>query len=637
MTAADYMPIFLAETREQLQELNLAVVRLEAAREDRASREQIFRIAHSMKATSAAMGFTRMAALTHRMEDVFELVRQRRGPIQRQVVDVLLECLDALEHAIDAIDSRGSEDLYPDALIERLGRLVRARTPAQEAARAGGAVDMDELARSAAGARVLYVKTRLAHDAVMPPVRAYMVLAAAAEHGRILASRPSEELVESFAGNVIEAWIVSDDDTGAVAVRLERITDVAVADVVEHSAAAEQAPREPAPAEAPGRPRKGATTVRVDAARLDQLLDCVSAIDAQRAQARSLAARVGDPALARALADLDAAAQELQALVVQIRMIPVDSVFLRFPRLVRDLSARLGKKVELTLVGSDTEVDRVVADALAGPLVHLVRNALDHGLEPPDERLAVGKREAGTLELAARHEASSIVIEVRDDGRGIDPRAVATKAADAGLIAAGEVPSVEAGRATELLFAPGFSTVSDPTDLSGRGVGLDAVRWMASGLGGDVTLSSQPGAGTSVQIRIPVQLAMAPMMLVEAGHQSFAIPLEQVETTIALADHDVRGANGRRALSFGGGTLPLVDAASAFGASGSAVSGEHAVVVRAGRRRVALAVERLIGPRELITRAMAPGSELPGARAALLPGGDIARVADCDALEEVAA
>jgi two-component system chemotaxis sensor kinase CheA len=326
----------------------------------------------------------------------------------------------------------------------------------------------------------------------------------------------------------------------------------------------------------------------------------------------------------------------LQAMVMQVRMIPVEAVFLRFPRLVRDLSTKLGKQVDLQLVGKDTELDRTVVDALGDPLVHLVRNSLDHGLEGADERRAQGKPETGTLTISAQHAGGNVVITVADDGRGIDPARVASKAAERGLIAAEAVESVDMARAIELLFSPGFSTAEVTSDISGRGVGMDAVRAAIRGLGGEVVMTSEQGQGTSAQIRLPLTLAIMAALIVEADARPFAIPLDRIERTVRVADQAVRSVAGRRMLVLSDGVLPIVDASENYGGSADP-DAEYAVVVRGGGDRFALTVRRLVGQHELVTRPLPPevadGAALSGA--AVLSDGQIALIVDCDAVVNV--
>jgi two-component system, chemotaxis family, sensor kinase CheA len=372
----------------------------------------------------------------------------------------------------------------------------------------------------------------------------------------------------------------------------------------------------------------------VDAERLDQLMHFMGELVLHRTQVEALAADADVPGLSQAMQNLTRTSHALQAMVMQVRMIPVEAVFLRFPRLVRDLSTKLGKQVELELIGKDTELDRTVVDALGDPLVHLVRNSLDHGLEGPDERKAAGKPATGTLHLSARHAGGNVVIEVRDDGRGIDPAKVAEKAAERGLITEDQIASVDSARAIELLFHPGFSTAEVTSDISGRGVGMDAVRTSIRELGGEVLMTSELGEGTVAQIRLPLTLAIMAALLVEADGRAFAIPLDRIERTVRLGDHTVRSVAGSRMLVMRDGVLPIVDASERFGGPAHP-DAEYAVVVRNATGSLAVTVSTLYGQRELVTRPLPPevaeNSALSGA--AVMSDGQIALIVDCDAVE----
>jgi two-component system, chemotaxis family, sensor kinase CheA len=656
MDIARYLPMFMAEAREHLQELNIAVVRVEATPDDRATVDEIFRIAHSLKGMSATMGFEGMASLTHHMEDVFELLKQRRGGLDRAAIDVLLECLDALAAAVDAIEADGTEHLDPAALNHRLQALVRAPEPVAPVAAAGP--DPRELAAAAvaAGARVVHVRATLTEDTLMPSVRAYMILAAIAEHGELVASVPHHEEVDGFDGRAVEAWLACEHESDLVVTTVGGIADVAEATAAAFAApavgtAAAAAPEPEAPpvppdaaaAEPPAAPapvaaKKAAATVRVDAERLDALMHSMGELVVHRTLVESLAAEADVPGLSQAMQELTRSSQALQAMVMQVRMIPVDAVFMRVPRLVRDLSAKLGKNVDLRLVGKDTELDRTVVEALGDPLVHLIRNALDHGLESPADRVAAGKPATGTLEISARHAGGSVVIEVRDDGRGVNPVKVGRRAVERGLITADAAAALDGRGAAELLFQPGFSTAEVTSDVSGRGVGMDAVRTMVRELGGEVTLTSEAGRGTVAQIRLPLTLAIMAALLVEAGGEPYAIPLDRVERTLRLADHTVRSVAGQRVLVLRDGVLPLLDGAVAFGGR-PAEDADHAVIVRGQDRRLALAVTRLVGQRELVTRplpsAVADAAAVSGG--AVLSDGRIALIVDCDAVDPTGA
>ena len=378
--------------------------------------------------------------------------------------------------------------------------------------------------------------------------------------------------------------------------------------------------------------------MRVDAERLDQLMHHMGELVLHRTQVEGFATQADVPGLSQAMQNLTRASHALQQMVMQVRMIPVEAVFLRFPRLVRDLSTKLDKQVDLQLVGQDTELDRTVVDALGDPLVHLVRNALDHGLESPDERVAAGKPATGTLEISARHAGGNVIISVRDDGRGIDPARVARKAAERGLIAADAVDGVDAKGAAELLFHPGFSTAEVTSDISGRGVGMDAVRTTVRALGGEVLLQSELGHGTTAQVRLPLTLAIMAAMLVEIDERPFAVPIDRIERTVRFADHAVRSVAGAPMLVMSDGVLPIVDGGARLARVPTPHAG-HGVIVRTTDARLVLSVTRLVGQRELVTRPL-PGEVAEHAAlsgGAVLADGQIALIVDCDALGEGAA
>jgi len=638
MDISEYLPMFLAEGREHLQELNLSVVRIEEQPDDPETVDEIFRIAHSLKGMSATMGFAGMAALTHEMEDVFELLRQRKGGLGRDAVTVLLRCLDALSEAVDAIESDGREQIVPEPLIAELRGLIRDRTPDQSADRTGDPADAAAPPADAAeDRRVVRIDVQLADDVQMPAVRAYMVLSAVSEKGELISSAPTQENVEAFAGREIHIWLASEESEESLSALAGSVPDVAgVQAAVERP---EQA--EAVDAAAPGsgastnHKSKGASSVRVDAERLDQLMHYMGELVLHRTQVEGLVAQADVPGLSQAMQNLTRTSHALQQMVMQVRMIPVEAVFLRFPRLVRDLSTTLDKQVDLQLVGKETELDRTVVDALGDPLVHLVRNSLDHGLEPAAERIAAGKPAAGTLEISARHAGGNVIISVRDDGRGIDPARVARKAAERGLISADQVETIDAKAAAELLFHPGFSTADVTSDISGRGVGMDAVRTTVRELGGEVLLHSELGRGTTAQVRLPLTLAIMAAMLVEVEGRPFAVPIDRIERTVRLSDHAVRSVAGARMLVMGDGVLPIVDGGARL-CRVPTPDADHGVIVRAADARLVISVTRLVGQRELVTRPLpsevTEGAALSGG--AVLADGQIALIVDCDALGE---
>jgi two-component system chemotaxis sensor kinase CheA len=382
--------------------------------------------------------------------------------------------------------------------------------------------------------------------------------------------------------------------------------------------------------------KKPSQTVRVDADRLDALMHLMGELVVQRTHVEALAAEAGVPGLGQAMQDLTRSSHALQAMVMQIRMIPIEAVFLRFPRLVRDVATRLGKQVDLQLVGQETELDRTVVDAIGEPLVHLIRNALDHGLESPHERVAAGKPPTGRLTIAAHHAGGSIAITVKDDGHGIDPGQVAAVAVERGLITREQAQQVDLRGAIELLFTPGFSTRQEVGELSGRGVGMDAVRDRIRELGGEVVVTSVLGEGTEAEMRLPLTLAIMSALLIEANGRPFGIPLQRVERTMRLDDNPVRSVAGEKMLLLKDEAVPLRRAADVFGRAAGDLDEDdtHVVIVRGAERNIALSVSRLVGQRELVTRPLPPnvGQKAAVSGAAVLSNGEIVLLADCDAL-----
>jgi two-component system, chemotaxis family, sensor kinase CheA len=675
MDISDYLPMFLAEGREHLQNLNLALVRLEQDQKDGETTNEIFRIAHSLKGMSATMGFSRMAALTHEMENVLELLRQSDEGLPHSALNVLFSCLDCLEEMTGEIESAGTESTDPEPLLGQLRALKEPETaeaapapkkPARRRTTRKAAAPKPEVVAEAPAVETTghkRVVLTVAADCDMPSVRVFLALQALGAEAEIVSCDPPQEEIEQATSPVERVVVVvageADDATlrkllrnqeGIDGVTVENADGAAEAPKAERrseprdAAEAVTGPPASAPAADPAAPVASAPhparrqTVRVDAERLDMLMHLMGEMVVQRTRLESIAHESGNPQLAGAVGDLARVAQSLQAMVMQVRMVPVESVFMRFPRMVRDLAAKLDKQVDLHIQGEDTELDRTVVEALGDPLVHLIRNALDHGLETPEQRQAVGKPATGTLEITAEHAGGDVVITVRDDGRGVNARKVAEIAAKRGLIEESEIEGVDVEAAIELLFAPGFSTAEVATDVSGRGVGMDAVRSMVRNLGGDASMKSVPGEGSCATLRLPLTLAILPALLVDVDGSPFALPLDRVEQAIRIADYSLRSVNGQYAITLREKILPLFDLGECLGYPGVDPSTANAVVVRSRDKSVGLIVGRLIGQQELVTRPLPAVVEGTAAVSggAVLGDGQIALIVDCDEIVRAA-
>jgi two-component system chemotaxis sensor kinase CheA len=401
-------------------------------------------------------------------------------------------------------------------------------------------------------------------------------------------------------------------------------------------AAAPVAVAAPTTASTPTHHASAETTVRVDTARLDVLVNRAGELVLVRNRLLTLAAHSGDKALLLAANELDRVADDLQTAVLGMRMQPVGRLFQRFPRIVRDLARQLGKEVELVLEGEDTDLDRSLVEALADPLVHLLRNALDHGIGMPDERERAGKPRKGRVALSASQRGEHIVIIVSDDGHGMDPDVLRRKAVEKGLLDAAQAARLSEAECHELIFRPGFSTAAVVSDISGRGVGMDVVKTRVVELGGTLQVRSRPGHGTELQLTVPLTLAILRVLMVHAGTQLFALPLSNVEEVFELAPGQDRALDGRMVARHRGRALPLANLCAWAGACASSVAGRHVVVLRIGHLRLGCLVQSVLGREDVIVKPLGPlFADVPGVAGATVTGdGRLALVVDLAGLAD---
>lgn len=678
MDFGQYMDVFVAECRELLESLNLSIVALERSDADvPAVIDEIFRVAHSLKGVSSTMGFDRMAGLTHEMEHLLDIVRSGGRAIDQELITLLLGCLDLIEGAVDGIEANGDEGIDPAALIAQLQEMSHEAeagdgdAPAAEVAVTSSA--LPDPATLPEGMDIVHVHVDIADSCESVSIRAFMAYSAIEAATEPMWSSPSPDELDEWEARTVDVLYMfeSDEATEELRAALARIPEIASVEIepfgqdaapqdaaprlVVETAGAEHgivepvepvvltAPPAAAPEPAASAPAAGAMkqrksgTIRVDAARLDALMHLMGEVVVHRSSLEALLRdRDIDAALA-AVQELRRSTQALQAEVMNVRMVPVESALMRMPRLVRDLSAKLDKDVELVISGADTEIDRSVVDALGDPLVHLVRNGLDHGIESPDEREAAGKPRQATLRIGAEHAGGNVVISVADDGRGIDPDKVKARAVERGILTPEAAAALDEQGAVDLVFAAGFSTAEVATDVSGRGVGMDAVRAMCREWGGDVEITSTVGEGSVASIRIPLTLAVMTVLVVQSGVSNVAIPIDRIERTIRLADHPrVELAGTQRMIRLDEGVLAEVDLGASVG-YGIEAEPTFGVIVRgAGGRRVVLAVRGLVGEHEAVTKPLpnALGDEPAFMGAAVQGDGSVVLIVDCDALVE---
>lgn len=510
MENQDYLELFVEESQEYIQTLNTSLLALEEHADDLEIIHTIFRAAHTLKGMAAAMHFVNMAHLTHEMESSLDLVRSGELCVDDSVLGVLFECVDVLQRQLDEIVASGSDArVVVTDTVSRIQRLSRGETDSHVRHSAAVIAGADVLGairdQISAGLSVYEVNVTIDVSSPMPSVRGYMVKRAYEAIGEVLWSNPADPAKQAFDGTL--TLLVS------TSLELSAVQQVGF-DVLEVSDVFAKLFQLPDPEVAAAssatlerratQPRKPQfRTIRVGVDRLDALMKLYSELLIDQTRLKQLARVIDHPELHETVHHLSRVGGDLQDLITKIRMVPLETVFNRFPRMIRDLSKALNKRVRFEVQGEDTEIDRLLADEIADPLLHLLRNSMDHGLETPAERARAGKSDMGTIRLSAYYSENHVFLEIEDDGRGIQREKVLQKALSQGLIGGEEGESLSDEQVCQLLFRSGFSTAEEVSDISGRGVGLDAVREKILALSGDVSVRSTPGEGSTFIIRLP--------------------------------------------------------------------------------------------------------------------------------------
>ena len=544
---------FLIESEELLEGMNQDLVALEQAPDDTELLNRIFRALHTIKGTSGFLNFDPVVRLSHRAEDVLNTLRRSEVEFSRRIMDALLAARDQLSIMLQDIREGGLKDYALDGLIAELEAVQK---PAPAPSRLGDI---------------------LVAEGVIAPGALQDVLQQQAQSGEI---RKIGELL-------VEKGLASKTDVSNALARQKRQADSVIA----------------------------AQTMRVDVRKLDELIDLVGELVLERNRLFQLSRELSmgrlemqdlTEAFSQSTARLSFITEELQAAGLRARMVPIDTVFRKFPRLVRDVAHNLKKEVDLLVSGEDTELDKTMVEMIGDPLVHLVRNSLDHGLELPDVRESGGKPRKGTIWLEARQEGDQIIISVADDGAGIDPARIAKKAMEKGLVTADRLRTMTTREILDFVFLPGFSTAEKISDLSGRGVGMDVVRSNLTKLNGTIELESKLGAGTTVFLRLPLTLAILPVLLVEVGNEIYALPLRSVVETARIRATELHRFEGSELLHLRGETVPLLRLRQIFKVQYRAdeKGSDKVVILGIGEKRIALLVDNLIGQESTVIKPL---------------------------------
>ncbi|KXZ39790.1 two-component system, chemotaxis family, sensor kinase CheA [Alkalithermobacter thermoalcaliphilus JW-YL-7 = DSM 7308] len=661
-----YLDMFLDESKEHLENLNRNLLKLE---EDHSIEtvNEIFRIAHTLKGMSSTMGFEKIATLTHKMENVLDDIRAGKLKITTAIIDLLFEGLDILDEFVKNIEAEGKEsDRSIDNIINNLCNLNDVETTDSEKDSSSQLQDDFQYVTSIAqkakdqGINCYEINVKLEESCILKAARAFLVFKAVEQNGEIIYSNPSTEDIEdeNFSDNfnIIALTKLKKEDFKEKILAISEIKDVTIKDFDKDSINLDQVKNltvntgnkiqqnneqniESKNDQSESKQRKGKTskTVRVDIDRLDNLMNLVSELIIVKTRLEDIDTDLKGQNMNEAIEYLERITTSLHDAVTKVRMVPIERVFNRFPRMVRDLSKELNKEINLIMEGEETEVDRTVIDEIGDPLIHLLRNSIDHGIETPEVRKSLGKSEVGTTKLIAYPDGNNVVIEVCDDGSGLNIEKIKKKALEKNIITKEQAEIMDDKEAAKLIFAPGFSTADKISDISGRGVGLDVVKTKIEALGGTVEIESEKNKGSKFIIRLPLTLAIIQALLVTVEDEKYAIPLNNIKEITSISTDNIRIVEGKEIVLYRGKTLPLINLGNVLDVERKSENNSKeiiVVIVKKGDKDLGLIVDNLIGQQEIVIKSL--GKYLSGlsfiAGATILGNGSVALIIDTNSL-----
>ncbi|MED1864214.1 chemotaxis protein CheA [Fictibacillus nanhaiensis] len=666
MEMTQYLDIFIEESKEHLQSINQQVLLLEKTPEELSIVNEIFRSAHTLKGMSATMGYEDLANLTHCMENVLDAIRNNKIEVSSSVLDVLFASLDHLEAMVMEISEGGSGKRNVTETVRDLESLEKGETPktiqpdTKNEAESLQAYDQYEkqiiIQSKEQGFHAYELSISLRDDCILKAARVYMVFEVIEQIGEIIKTMPAVDMLETEQfGTHFMLSILTKESAQNVKERILKVSEIDVVEVVDIQAdklnissnSENEGNNKLEQQEVPLGDKKsetqqtsnsgsGGKTIRVNIERLDQLMNLFEELVIDRGRLEEISKSLKSMELNETVERMSRVSGDLQNIILTMRMVQVEQVFNRFPRMIRGLAKDLGKKVNLEIIGAETELDRTVIDEIGDPLVHLLRNSIDHGIENPGVRSSKGKNETGTIYLRAFHSGNHVFIEIQDDGAGINKQKVLNKAMENGILTKEMSENLTDKQCFELLFASGFSTADVVSDISGRGVGLDVVKNKIESLGGSIAIDSTEGSGTIFSIQLPLTLSIMSVMLVEISREKYAIPLSSIIETAIIKKEDILSAHNQKVIDFRGKVVPLVNMKDIFEVPGSFESSEHVpvVVVRKGDKMAALVVDSFIGQQEIVLKSLGQylTSVFAISGATILGDGQVALILDCNAL-----
>ncbi len=679
MDLSQYLEVFIDESKEHLQTCNEQLLELEKNPTDLTIVNEIFRSAHTLKGMSATMGYEDLANLTHKMENVLDAIRNGKQSVTVELLDVVFEAVDHLEEMVMSIASGGDGKKDVTHVVTQLlaiekGEWISVGESQSEVSATLETIsyknrydeyDLTILEQSLEqGFNSFEITVSLREDCLLKAARVFMVFEVLEKVGDVIKSNPPAEQLEEEKFDVeftislitseqeqdIQKKIMKVSEVEQVSIRqidLLKVKRAEELDVKEEvSSLVKNNPATPLAVqnkkEAMEKVDKSSKiisqskTIRVNIERLDVLMNLFEELVIDRGRLEQISKELNNQELHETVERMSRISGDLQNIILNMRMVPVETVFNRFPRMVRELAKGLNKKIHLEIIGADTELDRTVIDEIGDPLVHLLRNALDHGIETPDVRLANGKSEEGTVVLKAFHSGNHVFIEIEDDGAGINRERVLHKAISKGVISRQTAETLTDRQVYELIFASGFSTAETISDVSGRGVGLDVVKNTIEALGGTVSIDSKEGEGSIFSVQLPLTLSIIAVMLVEIQQEKFAIPLSSIIETAIIKKSDIMNAHNQSVMDFRGKVVPLLNLSEIFHVPVCDQEDEFVsvVIVRKGDKMAGLLVDSFIGQQEIVLKSL--GNYLTSvfaiSGATILGDGQVALIIDCNAL-----
>lgn len=674
MDTSQYLDVFIEESADHLEVLYKQLLELEKHPEEKEIIEEIFRAAHTLKGMAATMGYTDLADVTHHLENVFDNIRYDKINVQPSMVDVLFETVDYLNEIVEDISSGGEGKRDVTSILEKIAKLESNSDPTidegteqvenvsidtSDELKHVEEVDEFELTilkeSMERGFNNYEIHIELSKECLLKGARVFMVFEVLEQFGEVIKSEPTvNELEEEQFDYSFTVLYVSKQSKEEMEQKINKVSEItkvevtpfSVTEYTEKKNEAKDMAMEKAAKEKQVEDKSNATpakksvtrkTIRVNIERLDILMNLFEELVIDRGRLETISAELDHTDLKETVERMTRVSGDLQNIILNMRMVPIDQVFNRFPRMIRQLARDLDKDVAVEIIGADTELDRTVIDEIGDPLVHLIRNAMDHGIEHPEERRNVGKAEQGTITLEAYHSGNYVMIEISDDGAGINKDKVVASAIEKGVIKQEEADLLQDQQIYELIMASGFSTSETVSDVSGRGVGLDVVKNTIETLGGSISIDASPGAGSTFSIQLPLTLSIISVLLVELEKEKYAIPLSSIIETAIIEKKEIYSAHHKKVIDFRGHVVPLVFLQETFEVpETSGLSEEYVsvVIVKKGDKLAGLVVDSFIGQQEVVLKSL--GAYLTNtyaiSGATILGDGEVALIIDSNAL-----